>query len=79
MYRPPFLRGKTQFSKEEAEENVRIAAARVHVERAIQRVKQFKLLKGTVGLNHLGVLDHIMVVSCALVNLQAPILADKRF
>jgi DDE superfamily endonuclease/Helix-turn-helix of DDE superfamily endonuclease len=79
MYRPPFLRGKTQFSKEEAEENVRIAAARVHVERAIQRVKQFKLLKGTVGLNHLGVLDHIMVVSCALVNLQAPILADKRY
>jgi DDE superfamily endonuclease len=79
MYRPPFLRSRKQFSKEEAEENVRIAAARVHVERAIQRVKQFKILRETIRLNHLGVLDHIMVVACALVNLGPPILADNRF
>lgn len=40
---PPFLM-KSQFSPEEARQTVVIAKARIHVERAISRIKRFKIL-----------------------------------
>jgi DDE superfamily endonuclease len=79
LYRPPFLRGKKQFSAAECEETQRIAAARVHVERAIQRMKNYKLLSTIIRSHFFGVLDHIFVVISALVNLEAPILKDDKF
>ncbi|CAN7940074.1 unnamed protein product [Ixodes hexagonus] len=42
VIRPPFLRQKKQLSKVEALQTKKIAAARAHVERAIQRIKIFK-------------------------------------
>jgi DDE superfamily endonuclease len=79
LYRPPFLRGKKQFSAEECEETQRIAAARVHVERAIQRMKNYKILSSMINSHFFGVLDHIVVVISALVNIEAPILKDDKF
>ena len=48
LIRPPFLRQKTQFSKEEAETNTSVARARVHVERIIQRIKVFEFFKSRI-------------------------------
>lgn len=46
LVRPPFLNGpQKQLSKFEATQNVSIAAARVHVERAIQRVRMFSFFQ----------------------------------
>jgi hypothetical protein len=73
------LRGKKQFTEEECEETLLIARARVHVERAIQRIKNFGVFKGNINSHLLGLLDHIMIVACALVNLEASILADDKF
>ena len=41
LIRPPFLKKNKQFSNAEAEKTASIAAARVHVERTIQRLKIF--------------------------------------
>lgn len=46
LIRPPFLgRGRSQFTKEEAEITADIARARVHIERKIQRLKLFAIKK----------------------------------
>lgn len=50
MVRPPFLRKKKQLSKHDEEKNRSIATARVHVEHAIQRMKQYKILTGNLGI-----------------------------
>ncbi|KAF2890680.1 hypothetical protein ILUMI_15493, partial [Ignelater luminosus] len=79
LYRPPFLgRGKSQFSKEEAEETAEIARARVHVERRIQRLKNFTLLKNRYLWTLLPLIDDILVIVSALVNLSEPILKMGR-
>lgn len=43
IIRPPFLQ-KNQLSEEEAKLNLQIARAKVHIERANQRIKNFKIL-----------------------------------
>ena len=41
---PPFLRGIYQFSEEQLVETRRIASLRIHVERAIERIKNYCIL-----------------------------------
>lgn len=79
VVQPPFLRKQAQFSREDAEKTIRIARARVHVERAIQRLKLYRILKGPLPWEMLAVADEMMVVIAGIVNLSAPILAGKRF
>lgn len=45
LVQPPFLRNKQQMTEHDALGNQDIALARVHVERAIQRLKVFKILQ----------------------------------
>lgn len=78
LIRPPFLRKKKQFSKEEAEATADIARARVHVERAIQRIKIFKILNEQLSWYLIPYADEIMTIIAAIVNLSPPILADSR-
>ena len=41
---PPFLKGKDHLSIEEKTETRRITSVRIHVERAISRIKTFRIL-----------------------------------
>lgn len=41
---PPFMRGKSQLSLTEELETRRIASVRIHVERAIERIKNYRIL-----------------------------------
>lgn len=80
LVRPPFLRAPlTQLSQIDATENVSIAAARVHVERAIQRIKQFGILNDKIDINLLPVLDDIVFITCGIANVSKPILSNERF
>lgn len=79
LYRPPFLRNNQQLSKEDADKNYDIARARIHVERANQRIKIFNILRYDVEAHILGVIDEIMFIICAIVNLSPPILGDEHF
>lgn len=79
LVRPPFLKNKIQFTKDEAEQTRDIAKARVHVERANQRIKIFKIFASKLDWSLVPVVQDAFTVVCALVNLSSPILADKRF
>lgn len=76
---PPKLGKRKQFTKEETRQTVDIAAARVHVERSIQRFKQWKIVKGKVSLNVVPCMQKATLIIAALVNLTNPIMSDKRF
>ena len=45
---PPFLRGKQQLSQEELISTRHIASLRIHVERAMERIKNFHMFAGLV-------------------------------
>ena len=79
LVRPPFLRNEKQLSPADARLTRDIAWARVHVERAIQRMKQFTILKNKIPWTMLPYINHIFTVICALTNLSQPILAGDKF
>lgn len=72
---PPFLSSKAQFTKQEAQMCAKIARARIHVERANERIKNFEILSH-VEANYRPLIDKIFKVCCCLVNLQAPLLKE---
>ena len=72
---PPFLRAKSYFTKQEADLCFKIGKARIHVERANERIKNFDILDHIPA--HLRCLStKIFQVCCALVNLQDPLLKE---
>lgn len=79
LIRPPFLRNKKQFSCEEAKLCRKIASARVHVERVIQRIKLFNIFKSTLPYHLLNLIDPMMTIAAALTNLSSPILAEDKY
>jgi hypothetical protein len=72
---PPFLRGKSQFTYEEAQMCRKIAKARIHIERANERVKNFAILSH-ISHSYRPFASKIVQLCCALVNLQAPLLKE---
>lgn len=80
VIRPPFKKQRKQMSRTDALDTQRIASARAHVERVIQRMKIFKILSTKVTWNMVPLLDDIMMIAAqSLTNLSAPILAPERF
>ena len=63
---PPFLDGRQQLPYEEIEAGRKIASLRSHVERAIGRIKTYKILKSTIPLSmHVSVIRlFVFVLSC---------------
>lgn len=78
LHMPPFMKGD-KLTPQEASRNEAIARARVHVERAIQRIKIFGIFSSTINLSMLGNINDIMTVVCGIVNLSPPILNDDKF
>lgn len=73
---PPFSSGG-QFSEEDMENTYKIAEVRIHVERAIQRLKVFNILTNRVPISLIPNMDKVINVCAAIVNLQSPIIAPK--
>ena len=67
---PPFTKGETHFTKVQVEQAKTISRARIHVERAIGRLKEFKLLSHELPLNMLDLADYIWIIAGAITNLQ---------
>ncbi|XP_024887575.1 uncharacterized protein LOC112464670 [Temnothorax curvispinosus] len=79
LIRPPFLRNKKQFSRQEALLNAKIAKARVHVKRANQRLKLFRILIDKMPSGLVSRVNEIFRIISAIVNLSSPILKDCQF
>lgn len=72
---PPFA-NNPQFTREEVLERYSIASVRIHVERAIQRIKVFKILQ-YITHDLLDDIDEILHVACALANCKEPIIPSE--
>ena len=70
---PPFLRGKTQLSEEELVETRRIASVRIHVERAMERIKNFHIFDRTIPQTLTDIAEQIFFVCAILSNFQPPL------
>ena len=62
-----------QFSKGELQESKKIHNLRVHVERAIRRVKEFHFFDRVIPLTMAGSINQIWTVSCLITNFQGPL------
>lgn len=70
---PPFLEGRGQLPACEVLKGRKIASVRIHVERAINRIKCFSILKTCLPITLSRIANQIVCVCCWLVNFQ-PIL-----
>ena len=66
---PQFFREKGKFSQRNCTITSNIAKARIHVERAIARIKGFRLLQGAFPLTLKDQLDNIFTICSAITNL----------
>ena len=73
---PCFLIGKSQFSTEEIAHNQKIATVRVHVERAIRRVKVNRIFSSPLPLSLMGTCNQIWTVACLLTNFRGPLIKN---
>ncbi|KAK3911868.1 DNA transposase [Frankliniella fusca] len=78
LIRPPFQRNK-KYSKSESVQCAKIARARVHVERVIQRVREFGHLCGKIPWNVIPYINDLVIIASALVNLSNPIMALDKY
>lgn len=72
LYMPPF-RKENKFTKSQVETTRRIASARIHVERKMEQIKNYRILQGIMPLSLSGVADELFFVCAALTNLQPPL------
>ena len=67
---PPFMEGKKQFTESDIQKGRRIASLRIHVERAIGRVKNYGILKGVFPISMIRIANQIVCVCAWLTNFQ---------
>ena len=67
---PPFLKGRKQLPGCDVQRARQLSALRIHVERAIERIKIFRILKNTLPLTLVPLSSDILTICCALSNLR---------
>ena len=67
---PPFIEVRKQLPASEVQRGRKIASLRIHVERAIGRIKKYAILKGTLPLSTIRLANQIVCVCSWLTNFQ---------
>ncbi|PFX22405.1 uncharacterized protein LOC111334310 [Stylophora pistillata] len=70
---PPFSKKGQQLSKKSLKTTRSIASARIHVDRAIERLKDFHILPGNLPIPLVPLADKILIVCAALCSLLPPL------
>lgn len=70
---PPFLKGKSQLSESELVETRRIASIRIHVERAMERIKNFHIFDRTLPSSMSNIANQTFFVCAVLSNFHPPL------
>lgn len=71
--RPPLLKKKLQFSEQELDSTRSIANLRIHVERCMERIKNYHVFNRAFPIRMADCASDIFVVICALVNFLPPL------
>ena len=72
---PPFLGGNSQMSAEDVVRTQQIASLRIHVERAINKIKNFHIWDRVIPLSLVGVVNQMWSVCAFLCNTQDPLIS----
>ncbi|KAJ2952578.1 hypothetical protein O0L34_g6901 [Tuta absoluta] len=74
LIRPPSVSTQVKPTKQEVMETIEIAAIRIHVERAIGRLRTFGFMlpHACVDSRQIDLLDYVVITACGIVNLQNP-------
>lgn len=67
---PPGKSLRSQMAKAEADKTEKVANLRIHVERAINRLKFFRIFKNTIPITMIHQCDDMVKVCAALCNLK---------
>lgn len=70
---PPFLQSNTQMAASDVFLTKKIASLRVHVERAIGRVKEYRILHGNIRTSTWDSISNLIYVCCMLCNFGPPL------
>ena len=70
---PPFLRGKAQLSSKEMVETRRIASLRIHVERAMERIKNFHIFDRALPSTFETAAEQVIFICATLSNFHPPL------
>ncbi|XP_003449413.4 uncharacterized protein LOC100695668 [Oreochromis niloticus] len=73
---PSFTKNRGQLTEEQVTDTRRIANVRIHVERAIRRLKVYKILSQIVPISMAPKIDKILRICAALVNLREDLICD---
>ena len=72
---PPFLGGDSQMSAEDVIKTQEIASLRIHIERAINKIKNFHIWDKVIPLHQFGIVNQMWAVSAILCNAQPNIIS----
>ena len=67
---PPFLKDKARFEEDDVIKTQTIAMHRIHVERAIRKIRRFRIFHSIIPVS-----NQIWSAACILLNFQNPVLA----
>ena len=70
---PPFMEGRKQLPADEVQKGRQIASLRIHVERAIGRMKTYGILQGTMPISISRLANQIVFIIGWLTNFQPPL------
>lgn len=70
---PPFLKDKDQFTEVEMVQTWRIASLRIHVERTMERLKNFHIFDYVLPPSFVDVAEQMVFVCAVLLNFYPPL------
>ena len=71
-----FTRGKSQMSGKEVDNSRKISNVRIHVERVTGRIHKFRILQSTIPILQVYLLDNVLSVIAALVNINNNVVSN---
>eukprot|EP00795_Rhopilema_esculentum_P007407 gene7407-13162_t len=75
LARPPSTQKNLQLNEIDVAKTSRVANAKIYVEQAIRKLKEFQILKNELPISLLPVVNDIVKVCAALVNFQKPLVS----
>lgn len=74
---PKFTKGKKQLPGRDVDESRQLAHVRIHVERVIGRLKDYRILQTIVPISQVDLIDDMMTVICGAINLNKSVVGSS--